>query len=117
VVVDTAHHFYYADVVDLALKDPYPLETLSNKAMDTIHKEHMTTFHKQLPICKLSLGSKFLHEVQILGLTNSFVAFNSRIYRMFFTSLFPFIQEACYVICNNVNYNCNMHFYFKHESH
>jgi hypothetical protein len=64
-VVDTAHQLYYADVIDLALKDPDWLETLSKKAMDMICKEHMTIFHKQLLVCDPSLGLEFLQDVQI----------------------------------------------------
>jgi hypothetical protein len=63
VVVDTPHQFYYVDVVDLALRDLNQLETLNNKAMDMVDKEHMIVFHKQLLICDLSLGLKFLQEV------------------------------------------------------
>jgi hypothetical protein len=59
VAVDIAHQLYYLDVVDPTLKDPNHLETLSNKAMDAVHKEHMTTFHKLFLICDLSLGLKF----------------------------------------------------------
>jgi len=59
-VVDTTHQLYYANVVDLVLKDPYQLETLNNKAMDAVRKEHMIAFHKRLPICDLSLGLKFM---------------------------------------------------------
>jgi hypothetical protein len=60
VAIDTAHQLYYVDVVDPALKDPSQLETLSNKVMDLVYKEHMTTFHKQLLVCNPSLGLKFL---------------------------------------------------------
>jgi hypothetical protein len=52
-------------VVDLALRDPNQLETLNNKAMDAVQEEHMTTFHKRLPVCDPSLGPKFLQEVHI----------------------------------------------------
>jgi hypothetical protein len=45
-VVDTAHQFYYVDVVDLVLRDLDQIETLNNKVMDVVHKEHMTIFHK-----------------------------------------------------------------------
>ncbi len=61
--IDIAHQLYYVDVVDPTLKDSNQLETLSNKAMDVIHKEHMTTFHKQLHVCDLSLGLEFVHKV------------------------------------------------------
>jgi hypothetical protein len=65
VVINIAHQLYYADVVDPTLRDPDQQETLSNKAMDAIYKEHMTAFHKRLPICDPSLGPNFLYEVQI----------------------------------------------------
>ncbi len=64
-VVDIAHQLYYANVVDPALKDPDQLETLSNKVMDMVHKEHMTSFHKWLPVRDPSLGPEFLQEVLI----------------------------------------------------
>lgn len=54
--IDIAHQLYYVDVVDLALKNLDQLETLNDKVMDTIHKKHMTIFHKRLLICNLSLG-------------------------------------------------------------
>lgn len=60
--VDIAHQLYYLDV-DLVLEESDQLETLNNKAMDEIRKEHMTSFHKWMPICDPSLGLKFLHEV------------------------------------------------------
>ncbi len=33
--------------------------------METIQKEHMTTFHKRLLVCDASLGLKFLQQVQV----------------------------------------------------
>ncbi len=41
------------------------LALLSNKAMETIQKEHMTTFYKILPICDPALGLEFLQLVQV----------------------------------------------------
>jgi hypothetical protein len=41
------------------------LVSLSNKVMESVRKEHMTTFHKRLPICDLSLGVEFLQQVQV----------------------------------------------------
>jgi hypothetical protein len=32
--------------------------------MNMVCKEHMTIFHKHLHVCDLSLGPKFLHEIQ-----------------------------------------------------
>jgi hypothetical protein len=46
VAIDIAHQLYYADVVDLTLRNLDQLETLNNKAMDVIRKKHMTIFHK-----------------------------------------------------------------------
>ncbi len=65
VAVDITHELYYLDVVNQALRDPNQLETLNNKAMDAIRKEHMIVFHKQLLVCDPSLGLDFLHKVQI----------------------------------------------------
>jgi hypothetical protein len=70
VAINIAHQLYYVDVVDLVLKNSNQLETLSNKAMDVVCKEHMTTFHKRLHVCNLSLGSKFLHEAYHEGAQN-----------------------------------------------
>jgi hypothetical protein len=58
--IDTTHQFYYANVVDPTLKDLDQLETLNNKAVDVVDKKHMTIFHKQLPVCDLSLGLEVL---------------------------------------------------------
>lgn len=33
--------------------------------METIQKEHMTTFHKKLLVCDPSLGLEFLQQVQV----------------------------------------------------
>jgi hypothetical protein len=44
-VVD-AHCLYYAKVPNLALRDPNMLASLNIKAMESIWKEHMTSFHK-----------------------------------------------------------------------
>jgi hypothetical protein len=41
------------------------LVLLSNKAMETIQKEQMTTFHKILPICDPALGLEFLQLIQV----------------------------------------------------
>jgi hypothetical protein len=44
--MDVACQLYYAKVLDLALCDLEVLPSLSNKAMESVQKEHMTTFHK-----------------------------------------------------------------------
>jgi hypothetical protein len=54
--VDATHPLYYAEVPNLALCDLEMLSSLSNKAMENIRKEHMTIFHKRLPVCDPSLG-------------------------------------------------------------
>ncbi len=59
VAVDIAHQMYFADVVDLAKRDPDQLQILSNKAMEVVWKEHMMGFHKRLPMCDPSLGPSF----------------------------------------------------------
>jgi len=61
--MDAAHRLYYEKVFDLALHDPKVLSSLSNKAMESVRKEHMITFHKKLPICDPSLGPKFLQQI------------------------------------------------------
>jgi hypothetical protein len=63
--MDTAHQLYYAEVLDLAFHDSKVLSSLSNKAMENIKKEHMTTFHKRLLVCDPSFGPKFLQQVQV----------------------------------------------------
>jgi hypothetical protein len=65
VAIDTTNQLYYSDVVNPTSKDPNQLETLSNRTMDAVRKEHMTTFHKWLHVCDPSLNPKFLQEVQI----------------------------------------------------
>jgi hypothetical protein len=39
--------------------------SLSNKAMDSVQREHLTTFHKRLPICELTFGAEFFQQVQV----------------------------------------------------
>jgi hypothetical protein len=41
------------------------LASLSNKAMESVRKEYMTTFHKRLLLCDPTLGIEFLQQVQI----------------------------------------------------
>ncbi len=53
------------DVLDLIFRALEMLASLSNKAMKSVQKEHMTTFHKRLPVCDLVLGAEFLQEVQV----------------------------------------------------
>ncbi len=86
-VIDIAHQLYYADVADPALRDSDQLETLSNKAMDAIYKEHMTAFHKWLPVCDPSLGPKFLYEVQI--------HYNMNLEPEMFTKKLQMLVSAC----------------------
>ncbi len=37
----------------------------SNKTMESVQKEHMTMFHRRLPICDPTLGIEFLQQVQV----------------------------------------------------
>jgi len=39
------------------------LTLLSNKAMDSVQKEHMIMFHKRLLICDPTLGIEFFQQV------------------------------------------------------
>jgi hypothetical protein len=39
------------------------LASLSTKAMENVQKEHMTMFHKWLPICDPAFGVEFLQQV------------------------------------------------------
>jgi len=41
------------------------LVSLSNKAMESVRKEHTTSFHKRLLVCDLTLGFEFLQQVQV----------------------------------------------------
>jgi hypothetical protein len=59
-IVDVARRLYYAKVLDPALHDSEVLSSLNNKTMESIRKEHMTTFHKKLHVCDPSLGPEFL---------------------------------------------------------
>jgi hypothetical protein len=54
--MDTAHQLYYTKVLDPTFCDLEVLSSLSNKAMESVKKEHMTTFHKKLHVCDPSLG-------------------------------------------------------------
>jgi len=54
---------YYVDVPNLALGNPKMLASLSNKAVESVWKEHMTSFHKRLPIYDLALGLEFFQQV------------------------------------------------------
>ncbi len=58
--MDIAHQLYYAKVLDLALRDLEMLVSVSNKAMENIQKEHMTKFHKWLPVYDALLGPWYL---------------------------------------------------------
>lgn len=53
-IIDVAHWLYYAEFLDLTLHDLEVLFSLSNTAMESIWKEHMTTFHKRLYVCVLN---------------------------------------------------------------
>jgi hypothetical protein len=41
------------------------LVSLSNKAMESVRKEHMTTFHKRLPICDLAFGLEVFQQIHV----------------------------------------------------
>jgi hypothetical protein len=41
------------------------LALLSNKAMESVQKEHMIAFHKRLHICEPTLGIEFLQQIQV----------------------------------------------------
>jgi hypothetical protein len=64
-VVNATHCLYYANVLDLVFQNPEMLALLSNKAMENVRKEHMTTFHKILLVCDLTLGPEFFQQVQV----------------------------------------------------
>ncbi len=63
VIVDIAHCLYYIDVLDPVLHDPEMLAFLSNKAMESVQKEHMVAFHKRLHVCEPTLGIEFLQQI------------------------------------------------------
>jgi hypothetical protein len=69
-VINTAHYLYYANVPNLTLRDQEILVSLSNKAMESVRKEHMTMFHKRLLICDPTLGVEFLQQVHVHYNTN-----------------------------------------------
>jgi hypothetical protein len=39
--------------------------SLSNKAMESVQREHLIAFHKRLPICEPALGIEFFQQVQV----------------------------------------------------
>jgi hypothetical protein len=47
------------------LHDLKVLSSLNNKAMESVSKEQMTTFHKRFLVCDPSLGLKFLQQIQV----------------------------------------------------
>jgi hypothetical protein len=61
--MDATHRLHFAKVLDLALHDPEVLFSLTNKAMESVWKEHMITFHKKLLVCDPSLRPKFLQQI------------------------------------------------------
>ncbi len=63
--MDTAHQLHHAKVLDPVLRDPKVLSSLSNKAMQCVRKEHMTTFQKRLHVCDPSFGPIFFQQVQV----------------------------------------------------
>jgi hypothetical protein len=65
-VVDTTHCLYYADVPNPILRDLGTLASLSYKAMENVQKEHMTTFHKRLPVCDPTLDLKFSNKYKFV---------------------------------------------------
>jgi hypothetical protein len=38
---------------------------LNNKAMESVWKERMTTFHKRLPVCDPTLGVEFFQQIHV----------------------------------------------------
>jgi hypothetical protein len=60
VAIDIAHCLYYVDVLNPTLRNSKMLVLLDNKAKESVQKEHMTTFHKRLPIHDPTLGIEFL---------------------------------------------------------
>jgi hypothetical protein len=39
------------------------MDLLNNKAMESVKKKHMTTFHKRLLVCDPTLGVEFLQQI------------------------------------------------------
>ncbi len=64
-IVDITHCLYYVDVLDPTFCDLEMLAFLSNKAMESVQKEHMIAFHKRLHVCEPTLGIEFLQQIQV----------------------------------------------------
>jgi hypothetical protein len=62
-IMDVAHCLYYVDVLDPTFHDPKMLAFSSNKAMESVQKEHIITFHKRLHVCEPTLGIEFLQQI------------------------------------------------------
>ncbi len=62
-VIDITHCLYYADVLDPIIQNSEMLASLSNEAMESVQKEHMTSFHKRLFVCDPALSTKFLQQI------------------------------------------------------
>lgn len=63
--LDTPYQMYFIDVVNPDQWDLDQLKSLSTKVMEVVCKEHMIAFHKCLPMCDLTLGTDFLHQIQL----------------------------------------------------
>ncbi len=58
--LDIVCRMYYAKVLDFWLQKQKVLDSLCNKVIESVKKEHMTPFHKKLLVCNPTLGPKFL---------------------------------------------------------
>ncbi len=54
-----ARWMYYAKVPDPFFQENDVLDTMCNKAIKSVRKEHMNPFHKRLLVYDLVLGPKF----------------------------------------------------------
>jgi hypothetical protein len=62
-VVDVVVKLYYEEVLNLNQSLASKMQTLVEKAMEYIKKDHLTTFTNHLLVCDPSLGPKFMGQI------------------------------------------------------
>lgn len=64
-MVDVVVKFYYEEVLNLSQRLASKMQTLTEKAMEQIKKDHLTTFTHHLLVCDPSLVPKFMRQIKI----------------------------------------------------
>jgi hypothetical protein len=65
-IINTSHCLYYVNVPDPAIWNLEMLASLSNMAMESVWKEHMTTFHKSCPFVTPHLALNFSNKYKFI---------------------------------------------------